>query len=595
MYKFLVLSLLLSAFSGPLHSQVDSEALSEDVQQLYIGILGRAADQPGLDYWVNEIESGQLTLENTRASFTQQVEYTSIYEGLDNSALVTSIYQNFLERDPDDAGLAYWVAELDAGNVNPDQLVNALVNAVEDPESSSDQALIDKSVLINKVSVAEYFTGAFSEQEVNDSFISAAQNAVADVDADAGSVDVATAGVDSALTTFIEEAANSPWVVNSDATRSQYIFEDGSNQGVLVNVQSVSDSTVESILYTYVEATGIPDYAVRLTAADLNGLNDRPQAATDFSSGSTIATVGELIAFGQDIGYLNNNNQNCSVDAGYGYWPPGPECPTNQGKEGYFPQQPVVTEEECETGLGAIGYAVNGVSIYNWGDGQSYNSAGVWQTLAPFAEVYDVDLCGGHSAAGDYHHHFYAACWGETAGDDGEGHSEVLGFAADGYAVYGPWFDTAVLANSCWVERDYSASSVTGGGCDDNDRSCTLNNVYDITEGTTPVTDEGNTPSLTGSYTSLSGNVFATGSGFFKEDYYYDSTCASTGGENLDQFNGHDHDDLGYHYHVTVSSDDNVTPTYPFTIGPKFKGELSENSVSSCSGSSPGGTPPPRM
>jgi len=385
------------------------------------------------------------------------------------------------------------------------------------------------------------------------------------------------------------------WLVNTGGVRSQYIFEDNSNLGVRVNVQSVSDTTVGDAVYTYVEATGIPDYAVRLTAADLNGLNDRPQAATDFSNGSTIATVGELIAFGQDIGYQNNNNQNCSVDAGYGYWPPGPECPTNQGKEGYFPQQPVATEDECETGLGAIGYAVNGVSIYNWGDGQSYNSAGVWQTLAPFAEVYDVDLCGGHSAAGDYHHHFYAACWGETAGDDGEGHSEVLGFAADGYAVYGPWFETGVLANSCWVERDYSASSVTGGGCDDNDRSCTLNNVYDITQGTTPVTDEGNTPSLTGSYTSLSGNVFATGSGFFKEDYYYDSTCGSTGGGNLDQFNGHDHDDLGYHYHVTVSSDDNVTPTYPFTIGPKFKGVLSENSVSSCSGSSPGGTPPARM
>jgi len=592
MYKSLLFCLLLSVFSSPLYSQVDDEALIVDVQQLYIGILGRAADQPGLDYWINEIESGQLTLENTRASFTQQIEYTSLYGGLDNSALVTRIYQNFLERDPDDEGLAYWVSELDEGNVNPDQLVNALVNAVEDPSATNDQTLIDRSVLTNKVSVAEYFTDAFSEQDVNDAFISAAQSAVADVDSEADSVDVAIAGVDVALADLIEESASGSWVLNSDAVRSQYIFETDSNLGVLVNVQSVSESTVENILYTYVEATGIPSYAVSLTEADVDGLNNRPKAASDFTGGSTIGTVGELIAFGQDIGYQNNSNQNCSVDAGYGYWPPGPECPTNQSKEGYFTQQPVDTDEECETGLGVIGYAVNGVSIYNWGDGQSYNSAGVWQTLAPFAEVYDVDLCGGHSAGGDYHHHFYAACWGETAGEDAVGHSEVLGFAADGYAVYGPWFETAVLANSCWVERDYSQSSLTGGGCDDNDRSCTLNNVYDITEGTTPVADASSTPNLAGSYTSLSGNVFDTRAGFFKEDYYYDSACGDAGDENLDQFNGHDHGVLGYHYHVTVSSEDNLTPVYPFTIGPKFKGELPSNSVSSCGSSLPGGPPP---
>jgi len=391
---------------------------------------------------------------------------------------------------------------------------------------------------------------------------------------------------------YLAPTFSASWLVNTDGARSQYIFEGNSNLGVLVNVQSVSESTVENILYTYVEATGIPDYAVSLTEADVDGLNDRPNADSDFTSGSTIGTVGELIAFGQDIGYQNNSNQNCSVDAGYGYWPPGPECPTNQSKEGYFTQQPVDTDEECETGLGVIGYAVNGVSIYNWGDGQSYNSAGVWQTLAPFAEVYDVDLCGGHSAGGDYHHHFYAACWGETAGEDAVGHSEVLGFAADGYAVYGPWFETAVLANSCWVERDYSQSSLTGGGCDDNDRSCTLNNVYDITEGTTPVADASSTPNLAGSYTSLSGNVFDTRAGFFKEDYYYDSACGDAGDENLDQFNGHDHGVLGYHYHVTVSSEDNLTPVYPFTIGPKFKGELPSNSVSSCGSSLPGGPPP---
>jgi len=200
MYSPLSFLLFFSLFSSPLYSQVSDEELIVDIQQLYIGILGRAADQPGLDYWVDEIESGQLTLENARASFTQQIEYTSLYGGLDNSTLVTRIYQNFLERDPDGEGLSYWVSELDAGSINSDQLVNALVNAVEDPSASSDQALTDKSVLTNKVSAAEYFTGAFSGQNVDDAFILVAQSAVADVDSNATSVDVSIAAIDAALT-----------------------------------------------------------------------------------------------------------------------------------------------------------------------------------------------------------------------------------------------------------------------------------------------------------------------------------------------------------------------------------------------------------
>ena len=244
---------------------------------------------------------------------------------------------------------------------------------------------------------------------------------------------------------------------------------------------------------------------------------------------------------------------------------------------------------DCETGLGVIGYAINGTSIYNWGDGMTFENEGVWDTLAPFAEAYDVDICGGHAAAGDYHHHFYTACWGDVAGEDGQGHSEIIGYAADGYAVYGPWHDTGVLANSCWVARDYSADSATDGGCADGDRSCTLNDPLDLTAGTTPVDAAKTTPALDGSYTSLSGNVFSTPSGFFKQDYYFDANCSSAVSENLDQYNGHDHDELGYHYHVTVSSTDNKTPVYPFTVGPNFKGQLADNAVTQCGGLAPGG------
>jgi len=205
----------LLGFTSSQDDQVSDEELLVDIQQLYIGILGRAADQPGLDYWFNEISTGSLTLENTRASFTHQVEYDQLYGGLDSSPLVTTMYQNVLERSPDEEGLAYWVSELDSGSINPDQLVNALVNAVEDPTAFSEQALIDKSVLNNKVAAAEYFTATFSELPVDDNYLLVAESSVSDVNSNSGSVALSNTGVDAALIEFQSIGFNSLFIGNS--------------------------------------------------------------------------------------------------------------------------------------------------------------------------------------------------------------------------------------------------------------------------------------------------------------------------------------------------------------------------------------------
>ena len=66
-------------------------------------------------------------------------------------------------------------------------------------------------------------------------------------------------------------------------------------------------------------------------------------------------------------------------------------------------------------------------------------------------------------------------------------------------------------------------------------------------------------------------NTITASSGVFLEDYYYDSSCFSEGSsEHLNQFNGHSHDGIGFHYHFTV--DRNFKPVFPFTVGPKFYG-----------------------
>jgi hypothetical protein len=128
---------------------------------------------------------------------------------------------------------------------------------------------------------------------------------------------------------------------------------------------------------------------------------------------------------------------------------------------------------------------VNGVSIFGWSDGMSYSGQSIWYNNAVEYEVYDLDVCNGHAANGEYHHHHYPACLQETLEDTGTGHSPVYGWMLDSFPVHGPYQAAGALAVPCWHRRDYSSSSDTG--CSNSERCCKLNNEYDYTEGVTTV------------------------------------------------------------------------------------------------------------
>ncbi|MBL4783462.1 MAG: DUF4214 domain-containing protein, partial [Porticoccaceae bacterium] len=165
----------------------ERDIITIKVTELYIGLLGRAPDYLGLQYWVNQIAAGTLSLENTRASFAaqDQPEYWDIYGGLSNIELVNVIYNNYLEREPDTEGRDYWASELENGITSPDQMINAIINAVQDPAATAVQTLVDRQVLENKVEAALYFTNQtkFFAHDSED-FIVQAQAAVDDVNQD---------------------------------------------------------------------------------------------------------------------------------------------------------------------------------------------------------------------------------------------------------------------------------------------------------------------------------------------------------------------------------------------------------------------------
>jgi hypothetical protein len=375
---------------------------------------------------------------------------------------------------------------------------------------------------------------------------------------------------------------DSVWIINESGELSEHILDSSTGIGVEVNVQSVSYETVDSEEYVVVNSQGIPNYEFTVTDDILDTLNSRPKADTDFLTGAATVEVGDTVAFGEDIGY--DSNSNCTDDYGYGYWPPGPECPTEDERTVYLPTEPTDTTEECESGLSKIGIMVNGTSIYNWGDGFTYTSDGYWANLAPRAEIYDVDVCGGHAAGTDYHHHLYSSCLAELLGDDGSAHSPLWGYAADGYPIYGPWEGDGELAISSWVTRDYDDETI---GCSDGERSCILVDQYDYTQGTEEVTSG---PGFDDTVTSLSDNEFIAENGFYLEDYYWDSSLTELGGAYLDQHNGHTDDEHGYHYHITISVNDegSYEASFPYIIGPRYAGELRDNAVASCSTSNDG-------
>jgi len=384
-------------------------------------------------------------------------------------------------------------------------------------------------------------------------------------------------------------STESVWLINTNGETAAIIRgENGSP--VLVDVQSVTSTRINGEEYVTVSASGIPSYAVTITQDGISELNARPRAATDFATGRTTALAGDTIRFGEDIGFNSSTRGVCKTTGGYGYWPPGPDCPQDTAKTGNFPAEPEPGAADCDTGLGVIGYFVNGVSVFNWGDGSSYNNQQVWHPRAARAEYYDVDICHGHAANGEYHHHFYSQCLADAVGDTADGHSPVYGFAADGYAIYGPWYAKGVLARSAWVARDYDDPADPYGCGGTGARTCVMVDEYNPSKGTTAAPSNG--PSTNTEIISMSGNAFTATTGFYYEDFYYDPALTASGPEYLDAHGGHDHGDLGYHYHLPTQadSDGKLVTAFPDTIGPRFFGEVTDAGISHCGG---GGGPAP--
>lgn len=105
-----------------------------------------------------------------------------------------------------------------------------------------------------------------------------------------------------------------------------------------------------------------------------------------------------------------------------------------------LPLEPKVASKITRVPMGPIGMALNGVVFFNPFE------AGGMNAVEGYSEVWLDSCCGHPQQHGVYHYHKYPSCVKSPFPDDGKQHSPVIGFAWDGFPIYGPWEEAGVMA-----------------------------------------------------------------------------------------------------------------------------------------------------
>lgn len=103
---------------------------ASEVQKAYLAYFGRPADPLGLTYWQNA-----ASVDAMKAGFAGSAEYASLYSGMNSAARVNQVYLNVLGRAAEPAGLTYWAAQLDAGTLTVGNLAWTIINAAQNEDA----------------------------------------------------------------------------------------------------------------------------------------------------------------------------------------------------------------------------------------------------------------------------------------------------------------------------------------------------------------------------------------------------------------------------------------------------------------------------
>ena len=86
----------------------------DKVLRLYLAFFQREPDAAGLAYWSGQLDKG-VSIAAIANGFVSSAEFQGEYGSLPNDRFVTLVYQNVLIRNPDAAGLSFWLGRLSSG------------------------------------------------------------------------------------------------------------------------------------------------------------------------------------------------------------------------------------------------------------------------------------------------------------------------------------------------------------------------------------------------------------------------------------------------------------------------------------------------
>lgn len=277
-----------------------------------------------------------------------------------------------------------------------------------------------------------------------------------------------------------------------------------------------------------------------------------------------------------------------------------PSLATAQNAIFKIPLNPVQnTGTPTSTTGGNIGIFINGVALFDYRDGVSWRNStnslaggplggmgdGVWNRDAIVAERQGFDCAKGHPAMGNYHHHqnpsafnldlnvISTVCNLYVADGlyaiDSTKHSPLIGFAYDGFPIYGAY--------------GYKNADGTGG-------IVRIKSSYKLRTISTRTTYADGSPVTAGPAVNATYPL-----GLFREDYEYVPTSTATP-DYLDAHNGRfcitpEYPAGTYAYFCTVDAGWNSA--YPYAVGPTFYGVKSAAKVPSITETVTTFTPPP--
>jgi len=274
-----------------------------------------------------------------------------------------------------------------------------------------------------------------------------------------------------------------------------------------------------------------------------------------------------------------------------------PNFPANTAKTYRIPRTPAIPATKALTGLGATGCMVNGVSIFDSRDAFSYASGsstdatpvngltgdGVWNRDGYHNEGVTFDPALAHQAGSNYHYHAQPVALRHQLGDHVDynpatnrytesttpvtRHSPILGWAADGLPVYGPYGYSSPLDPASSVRRMVSGFVLRDG-----------------TRGTTNLATTGRT-TLPAWATRIQTVAFRNGPavttayalGHYIEDFDYLGDRGFTQGSQFDLNEQNvrwcvtpEFPSGTWAYFTTINADG--SPAYPYTTGRQYYG-----------------------